>query len=102
MRIWRVGCIIQCNHIADMLEPILDSSSRAESSHKIMNMKLIPEVSDAVHRNFTPLKQIVSKSVQWDVYVATLSTSLEYLKYWRWDNASNEVYGGGDGLLWIP
>jgi hypothetical protein len=81
MRIWRVGCIIQCNHIADMLEPILASSSRAESSHKIMNMKLISEVSDALHRNFTPLKQIVSKYVQWDVDVATLSASLEYLKY---------------------
>ncbi|OCK73405.1 6-phosphogluconate dehydrogenase [Lepidopterella palustris CBS 459.81] len=64
IRIWRSGCIIRCDQIADMLEPIL-----------------MQELAAALHDNIDPLKRVVLDGVQWDAYVPTLSASLEYLKY---------------------
>jgi 6-phosphogluconate dehydrogenase len=32
IRIWRAGCIIQCDYIADMLEPILAANSKGSAS----------------------------------------------------------------------
>ncbi|KAH7310069.1 6-phosphogluconate dehydrogenase [Rhexocercosporidium sp. MPI-PUGE-AT-0058] len=81
IRIWRSGCIIQCDQIADILEPILVANSAAENPQEKMNMKLVPEVADVLHDNIAPLKRIVLDGVQWDAYVPTLSASLEYLKY---------------------
>jgi 6-phosphogluconate dehydrogenase len=81
IRIWRSGCIIQCDQIADMLEPILVGNSTAEPPQEVMNMKSIKEVAVALHDNIAPLKRTVWNGVHWDAYVPTLSASLEYLKY---------------------
>lgn len=75
IKIWRAGCIIQEEYIADMLEPILSSKS------PIMNMKLIDEVSAELHKNLPALKDIVLKGTEWDNYIPSMSASLEYLKY---------------------
>jgi 6-phosphogluconate dehydrogenase len=79
LQIWRSGCIIQAEYIADMLEPIFESD--AAEHRAIMNMKLIDEVSAELHRNFSPLKDVVLKATEWDHCVPSLSASLEYLKY---------------------
>ncbi|EON66153.1 6-phosphogluconate dehydrogenase [Coniosporium apollinis CBS 100218] len=76
IQIWRAGCIIQEDHIANMLQPIFESSNE-----RMMNMKLIDEVSADLHKNYEPLKKVVLKGTEWDNYVPSLSASLEYLKY---------------------
>ncbi|KAI0384437.1 6-phosphogluconate dehydrogenase, decarboxylating [Hypomontagnella monticulosa] len=76
IQIWRAGCIIQEDHIADMLEPIL-----LNAKEPIMNMKLIDEVASELRDNFDALKQTTLKAIEWDNYVPAISASLEYLKY---------------------
>lgn len=79
IKIWRGGCIIQAEHIADMLEPIF--ANPPTGSKKIMNMKLIDEVSRELSANFPALKEVVLKSTRTDQHIPSLSASLEYLKY---------------------
>lgn len=81
IRIWRAGCIIQSDHITDLLEPILAGNSKSRDPATIVNMKLIQEVADELRRNFGPLKETVSKGVITDAYMPTMSATLEYLKY---------------------
>ncbi|KAI1392421.1 6-phosphogluconate dehydrogenase, decarboxylating [Hypoxylon trugodes] len=76
IQIWRAGCIIQEDYIADMLEPIL-----LNTKEPIMNIKLIDEVAADLHKNFDALKQITLKAVELDNYIPAISASLEYLKY---------------------
>ncbi|KAI0119562.1 6-phosphogluconate dehydrogenase, decarboxylating [Daldinia grandis] len=76
IQIWRAGCIIQEDYIADMLEPIL-----LNAKEPIMNMKLIDEVAADLRKNFDALKQITLKAIEWDNYVPAISASLEYVKY---------------------
>lgn len=76
IQIWRAGCIIQEDHIADILEPIL-----LNAKEPIMNMKLIDEVSSELSANYEALKEITLKGVEWDSYVPSISASLEYMKY---------------------
>ncbi|KAI2615353.1 6-phosphogluconate dehydrogenase, decarboxylating [Hypoxylon sp. NC1633] len=76
IQIWRAGCIIQEDHIADLLEPVL-----LNAKQPIMNMKLIDEVAAELRSNFDALKQITLKAIEWDNYVPAISASLEYLKY---------------------
>ncbi|KAI1654078.1 6-phosphogluconate dehydrogenase [Daldinia decipiens] len=76
IQIWRAGCIIQEDYIADMLEPIL-----LNAKEPIMNMKLIDEVATDLQKNFDALKQITLKAIEWDNYVPSISASLEYVKY---------------------
>lgn len=75
IQIWRAGCIIQSEAIADMLQPILSQDVQ------IMNIKLIDEVARDLHNNYEPLKEIVLRCTEIDAYIPSLSASLEYLKY---------------------
>lgn len=76
IQIWRAGCIIQEDYIADILEPVF-----LNSKEPIMNIKLIEEVSSDLEKNSQPFKEILLKGIEWDNYVPSLSASLEYLKY---------------------
>lgn len=75
IQIWRAGCIIQSEAIADMLQPILAQDVQ------IMNIKLIDEVSRDLHDNFEVLKEVVLRGTESDACIPSLSASLEYLKY---------------------
>jgi 6-phosphogluconate dehydrogenase len=79
LKIWRAGCIIQEEYIADMLEPVFRSAEN--EGINIMNIKLVDEVSTALHEHYPALKEVVLRSVELDNYVPSLSASLEYLKY---------------------
>lgn len=79
IQIWRAGCIIQSEHIANLLQREFDAKS--EAGDRIMNMKLIDKVSSALQRNFDALKEVVLKATEWDSYVPSISASLEYIKY---------------------
>ncbi|OJJ45366.1 hypothetical protein ASPZODRAFT_153027 [Penicilliopsis zonata CBS 506.65] len=75
LRIWRAGCIIQCEGIAELLEPALLSNKQ------LTNMKHVDEVARALQNSFNPLKEIVVEGTLADQYMPALSATLEYLKY---------------------
>ncbi|KIJ52385.1 hypothetical protein M422DRAFT_156207 [Sphaerobolus stellatus SS14] len=74
IQIWRAGCIIQSDYIADLLQPHYDKDS------SIVNTLLIPEIAKAVAGTYPALKEIVSSAVQLDAIVPAISASLEYIK----------------------
>ncbi|KAL1678609.1 6-phosphogluconate dehydrogenase [Schizophyllum commune] len=76
LQIWRAGCIIRAGHIADLLQPALVSSAAP-----IVNIKLIDEVARSTRETYAPLKNVVTKGVDWDAVIPALSASLEYVKY---------------------
>lgn len=75
LQIWRAGCIIQSEYIADLLQPALTSNK------KMSNMKFVDEVSRELHNNYGPLKDIVAEGILSDQYLPAISATLEYLKY---------------------
>ncbi|KAJ5168642.1 6-phosphogluconate dehydrogenase decarboxylating [Penicillium canariense] len=75
LQIWRAGCIIQSEYIADILQPPL-----ATNKH-MMNMKFIDEVALELNNNFSALKSIVLEGIVSDQYMPALTATLEYLKY---------------------
>lgn len=75
LKIWRAGCIIQEEYISDMLLPALTSDAR------IMNIKLIDEVSEALVEHYDALKLVILTSVESDCHTPSMSASLEYVKY---------------------
>lgn len=74
LQIWRAGCIIQSEYIADLLQPAL-------TEKPMTNMKFVDEVSRELHRNFDDLKTIIIEGTQSDQYMPAFSATLEYLKY---------------------
>ena len=75
LQIWRGGCIIQSEAIADLLQPALTSNV------KLTNIKFIDEVARELHNNFDSLKEVVIEGTLSDQYIPAMSATLEYLKY---------------------
>ncbi|OSX60775.1 hypothetical protein POSPLADRAFT_1057703 [Postia placenta MAD-698-R-SB12] len=75
IRIWREGCIIRSEYIADLLQPVL------EREGKIMNVLTLKPVGDEIRRTFPALKRVVATALEWNAHIPTLSASLEYYKY---------------------
>lgn len=74
IRIWRAGCIIPSEFIADMLEPFLNMNKTPT------NAKLDSRVGRELQRNYGVLKDIVSRVLAYDDYIPALSATLEYMK----------------------
>lgn len=77
IQIWRGGCIIQADYIGDMLEDIFKNNGKAGSR----NLLYEPRVAEDLKKIFPALKRIVSKGVEVNAVIPSLSASLEYLKY---------------------
>jgi len=75
IQIWRAGCIIQSEYIADMLQPPLSGNT------SMSNMKFIDAVSTELHNSFDALKDIVIEGTKTDQYMPAISATLDYLKY---------------------
>ncbi|KAL7952341.1 6-phosphogluconate dehydrogenase [Trichoderma compactum] len=75
IRIWRAGCIIQSEFIADLLESVL------KEDKTFTNAKLIDCVGPELQRNHSALKDVVSQGIAADHYMPALSATLEYVKY---------------------
>ncbi|OOQ85250.1 6-phosphogluconate dehydrogenase, decarboxylating [Penicillium brasilianum] len=75
LQIWRAGCIIQSEYIADLLQPPLTSNQH------VMNLKCIDAVARELHGNFAALKSTVLEGIMYDQYMPALSATVEYLKY---------------------
>ncbi|EPS33854.1 hypothetical protein PDE_08816 [Penicillium oxalicum 114-2] len=75
LQIWRAGCIIQSDYIANLLQPALTADKH------IMNMKLIDKVAQELHNNLPALKTTVMEGIMYDQYIPALSATLDYIKY---------------------
>ncbi|KAM0444373.1 hypothetical protein ACHAO4_010216 [Trichoderma viride] len=75
IRIWRAGCIIQSEFIADLLEP------RLKENRTLTNIKLDSSVGRELQCSYSALKQIVSRGIAADHYLPALTATLEYVKY---------------------
>jgi 6-phosphogluconate dehydrogenase len=77
LQIWRAGCIIQADHIAELLEPIFARYQEKDS----MNLLFEPSVANEVKDGMICLRTIVALAVASDHIVPAISASLEYFKY---------------------
>lgn len=75
IRIWRAGCIIQSEFIADLLEPPL------KENKSLTNIKLDGSVGRELQCSYSALKEIVSRGIAADHYLPALTATLEYVKY---------------------
>lgn len=63
IRIWREGCIIRSEYIADLLQPVL------EREGKIMNVLTLKPVGDEIRRTFPALKRVVATALEWNAHM---------------------------------
>jgi 6-phosphogluconate dehydrogenase len=77
LQIWRAGCIIQADHLAEMLEPIFAQYQKKDT----MNLLFEPVVAKELEEGLPSLRTVVGKAVEGDHIVPALSASLEYIKY---------------------
>ncbi|KAJ5189436.1 Fibritin/6-phosphogluconate dehydrogenase C-terminal extension [Penicillium cf. griseofulvum] len=75
LQIWRAGCIIKSDYIADLLQPPL------AAQNELTNTKFVDAVAHELRQNFHSLKQVVMEGTKFDQYIPALSATLEYLKY---------------------
>ncbi|PCH39465.1 6-phosphogluconate dehydrogenase decarboxylating [Wolfiporia cocos MD-104 SS10] len=75
IRIWREGCIIRSEYIADLLQPLL------EKEGKVTNVLTLKRVGEEVARTIPALRRVVQRTLEWNAHIPTLSASLEYYKY---------------------
>ncbi|KAI0665436.1 6-phosphogluconate dehydrogenase decarboxylating [Trametes maxima] len=75
VEIWREGCIIRSEHIADVLQPVY------EKEPEISNTLTLRAVGDEIQRTVGSLERVVRRGLGWNAHIPTLSASLEYFKY---------------------
>ncbi|PYH89033.1 6-phosphogluconate dehydrogenase [Aspergillus ellipticus CBS 707.79] len=73
IQIWRGGCIIQSEAIADLLQPLM----RVD----LTNLKTVDVIARELHQHFAALKDIVLATTVADQYIPAVSATFEYLKY---------------------
>ncbi|EJF57846.1 6-phosphogluconate dehydrogenase C-terminal domain-like protein [Dichomitus squalens LYAD-421 SS1] len=75
IRIWREGCIIRSEYIADLLQPLLEKEPGTK------NILTLQPVADEITRTIPHLRKVVQYGLEWNAHVPTLSASYEFFKY---------------------
>ncbi|EMD35243.1 hypothetical protein CERSUDRAFT_106675 [Gelatoporia subvermispora B] len=75
LRIWREGCIIRSEYIADLLQPVL------EQERGVTNILTLKPVGEEIRRTLPHLRKVVGLAYEWNAHIPTLSASVEYFKY---------------------
>ncbi|MCJ1233872.1 hypothetical protein MMC14_001830, partial [Varicellaria rhodocarpa] len=75
IQIWRAGCIIQSDHISDLLEQVYKNSPSET------NLLINRSIAQTLSESFPALKRVVLKSIGANAHIPSLSASLEYIKY---------------------
>ncbi|CCX07762.1 Similar to 6-phosphogluconate dehydrogenase, decarboxylating; acc. no. C8VP36 [Pyronema omphalodes CBS 100304] len=75
VRIWRNGCIIRSDHIADLFQPIY------QHNQELQNILTEKKVIEEIQRTYPSLKRTVQRGLEWDSHMPSLTASMEYLKY---------------------
>ncbi|OSC97386.1 6-phosphogluconate dehydrogenase decarboxylating [Trametes coccinea BRFM310] len=76
VQIWREGCIIRSEYIADLLQPAYEKEGGV-----VMNTLTLQAVADEIKRTIPQLQKVVKYGLEWNAHIPTLSASLEYFKY---------------------
>jgi len=80
IQIWRAGCIIQSDYIAELLHPVLGNTKLHSNIH--LNLLQHPIVSKEFSRTFPALRAVVIHSISvYDANIPAMSASLEWIKY---------------------
>ncbi|KAK6219206.1 hypothetical protein LQW54_002455 [Pestalotiopsis sp. IQ-011] len=74
MQLWRGGCIIQADHIVDLLDGVYAQGD-------VDNLLAHPEVGRELHGAYPAAKEVVLRAVAADTPVPSVSQGLEYFKY---------------------
>ncbi|KDQ57038.1 hypothetical protein JAAARDRAFT_688159 [Jaapia argillacea MUCL 33604] len=74
IKIWREGCIIRSEYVADLLQPLLEK-------REVMNVLALEDVAKEVKRTIPALSRVVQRGLEFNTHIPTLSASLEYYKY---------------------
>ncbi len=76
IQIWRNGCIIRADYIADLLEEMFrkpGGQDRDLLHHEVIAAEL--------NSNFSALKKVVTMGVETNAIIPSMSATLEYLKF---------------------
>jgi len=76
VQIWRNGCIIRADHIADMLEEIFAQKGDVDKD-LLHHHKITQEITD----NYQSLKKVVAMGVETNSIMPSISATLEFLKF---------------------
>ena len=76
IQIWRNGCIIRADYIADLLEDIFQEPG-VQDRDLLHHEKIAIELKS----NFSALKRVVAMGVETSAIIPSMSATLEYLKY---------------------
>lgn len=77
LQIWRAGCIIQADHLAEVMEPIFARYKAKDT----MNLLFEPAIAKELKEGFPSLRNVVAQATLGDHIIPALSASLEYIKY---------------------
>jgi len=78
IQIWRAGCIIQADHIADLLSSIFAGPHGRSNNRNLLYESAIVE---ELKTGFPKLKTVVLKGTEINAIIPSMSATLEYLKY---------------------
>jgi len=78
LAIWRAGCIIQSDAIADFLLPACEAADKDRSDQLLLDERVASELG----RRCAALKAVVLQATENDAVVSSLSASLSWLKAW--------------------
>ncbi|PSK60555.1 hypothetical protein B9Z65_705 [Elsinoe australis] len=76
-QIWRGGCIIQADYIAELIQPILQDYQNQDMTNLLYNKTIAKELG----RCKPSLQRVVGQAITHDHIVPAISASLEYIKY---------------------
>ncbi|KXJ86010.1 6-phosphogluconate dehydrogenase [Microdochium bolleyi] len=76
MQLWRGGCIIQADHITDLIDRVYQ-----RHGHDKDDLLANSEVGEELTTNFAATKEVLLKGIEADAFVPSLSQSVEYYKY---------------------
>ncbi|KAH7024735.1 6-phosphogluconate dehydrogenase [Microdochium trichocladiopsis] len=76
MQLWRGGCIIQADHITDLITKVYK-----RHDHSQHDMLSSPEIGKELSANWDALKSVVIRGVQTDAFIPAISQTAEYYKY---------------------
>ena len=76
IQIWRNGCIIRTDHIADMLADIFGQEGDVDR-----DLLHHHRITEEITKHYVSLKKIVAKGVENNSIMPSISASLEFLKF---------------------
>ena len=63
IQIWREGCIIRSEHIADLLQPLL------EQEPGVTNILMLAQVAEEIQRTVPHLRKVVQLGLEWNAHM---------------------------------